>query len=320
MIGEFGYIFYSEDRGETLDPGRDPRRRAHGADPASRTTSSRSGRTIRNASPSSPKQIENQTHLNVLVDPFVSERELAEFGDPEDPYALFDIISARIDETKAVLEEAGILSDRLRMPNKPPWDYEDFLDDDPTFLERYFEGRKAEQPMIRVSVIQNPYLFTVFFKDAENGPDLRPRRGDPAQPRRRPHLALRERGPQAGALLRGGGGRARHRRRREGAGAHLHRRREDVGAAPARELPRRSSPSCATWASSTSSGSASSSVSRAWCCAAGTAGRTGPRCSRPGADEWSSGAYRLSRRQAPSGREPPLLLALRAARRGGSFR
>ncbi len=68
-----------------------------------------------------------------------------------------------------MLEEAGILSDRLRMPNKPPWDYEDFLEDDASFLDRYFEGRVAEQPMIKVTVIQNPYLFTVFFKDENVG-------------------------------------------------------------------------------------------------------------------------------------------------------
>jgi len=114
-------------------------------------------------------KIEDQSHLNVLIDVFVSEAELAEFGNPEDPYALFDLISARIDETKGLLEEYGIMLDRLRMPNKPPWDYEDFLIDDPTFLERYFESRRAEQPTIKVSVIQNPYLFTIFFKDPKRG-------------------------------------------------------------------------------------------------------------------------------------------------------
>jgi photosystem II stability/assembly factor-like uncharacterized protein len=57
----------------------------------------------------------------------------------------------------------------MRMPNKPPWDYEDFLADDPTFLDRYFADRVAEQPMIRVSVIQNPYLFTIRFADTDNG-------------------------------------------------------------------------------------------------------------------------------------------------------
>ena len=105
----------------------------------------------------------------MLIDVFVSEKELAELGNEEDPYALFDLISARIDETKSVLEGAGILQDRMRMPNKPPWDFEDFVEHDPTFLKRYFQGRMAEEPTIKVAVIQNPYLFTVNFQDADRG-------------------------------------------------------------------------------------------------------------------------------------------------------
>lgn len=168
LIGEFGYIFYSSDRGQTWERGEilgevrmDPIYLPYNVIALQEEDKERLRAFAR--------EIENEAHLNVLIDVFVSERELADFGDPEDPFALFDIISARIDETKAVLEEAGILSDRMRMPNKPPWDYEDFVADDPTFLVRYFEGRKAEQPTIRVSVIQNPYLFTVFFDDEDNG-------------------------------------------------------------------------------------------------------------------------------------------------------
>lgn len=168
LIGEFGYIFYSEDRGASWIRGEimgDVRM----DDITLGYNTIEVPISDRKALAAFAKRIEYESHLNVLIDPYVSEQELRDFGDPEDPFALFDIISARIDETKAVLEEAGILSDRMRMPNKPPWDYEDFIADDPTFLDRYFAGRLAETPKIRVSVIQNPYLFTVRFKDPENG-------------------------------------------------------------------------------------------------------------------------------------------------------
>jgi photosystem II stability/assembly factor-like uncharacterized protein len=168
LIGEFGYIFYSEDRGASWTRGEilgdvrmDDIVLEYNAIEVPAADHERLDEFA--------KKIEYESHLNVLIDPFVTARELRDFADPEDPYALFDIISARIDETKSVLEDAGILSDRMRMPNKPPWDYEDFIADDPTFLDRYFEGRRSEQPKIRVSVIQNPYLFTVRFKDAKNG-------------------------------------------------------------------------------------------------------------------------------------------------------
>ncbi|MBW2360346.1 MAG: hypothetical protein JRG84_05535 [Deltaproteobacteria bacterium] len=168
IIGEFGYIFRSEDLGQTWERGEvvgdvfmnpitlpynvinfDAEAKAELAEFAA--------------------QIEDETHLNVLIDVFVSGKELANLGDEEDPYALFDLISARIDETKSVLEEAGILQDRMRMPNKPPWDFEDFVEHDPTFLRRYFDGRVAAEPIIKVAVIQNPYLFTVNFQDESEG-------------------------------------------------------------------------------------------------------------------------------------------------------
>jgi photosystem II stability/assembly factor-like uncharacterized protein len=168
IIGEFGYIFRSEDLGATWERGEivgdvfmDPITLPYNVITLADADKQR---LVEFA-----KKIEDQNHLNVLIDAFVSEQELREFGDPRDPYALFDVISARLDETKGVIEDAGILSDRLRMPNKPPWDYEDFLEDDPTFLDRYFQSRLAEQPTIKISVIQNPYLFTIFFRDAEHG-------------------------------------------------------------------------------------------------------------------------------------------------------
>ncbi len=168
IIGEFGYIFRSDDHGETWTRGEivgdvfmEPMQLPYNKIAIGDGDRARLEEFAR--------KIEDQSHLNVLIDVMVSDRELAEFGNPEDPYALFDLISARIDETKGLLEEYGIMLDRMRMPNKPPWDYEDFLDDDPTFLDRYFESRRADQPMIKVSVIQNPYLFSLYFKDADRG-------------------------------------------------------------------------------------------------------------------------------------------------------
>jgi photosystem II stability/assembly factor-like uncharacterized protein len=69
----------------------------------------------------------------------------------------------------AVLEDAGLLSDRIRKRAAPPWDYEDFLEDDPDFLKRYLADRKAEKPGVLVSVSQNPYLFTVRFANDQDG-------------------------------------------------------------------------------------------------------------------------------------------------------
>jgi hypothetical protein len=173
LIGEFGYIFYSDDRGTTWQRGEilgdvrmDPIILKHdqldlGDEDRARLTEF-------------AKRIEDEQHLNVLIDVLVDDKEIARYYDKanQDPEDLFDIISARLDETKGVIEEAGLMSDRLRMYNKPPWDYEDFLEHDETFLERYVEGRRSPEagpPMVKVSVIQNPFLFTVRFGDAQQG-------------------------------------------------------------------------------------------------------------------------------------------------------
>ena len=168
IIGEFGYIFISQDSGQTWQRGEimgdvrvDPimldfdQLELKDADVERLTAFA--------------KQIEDQTHLNVLIDPFVSNEEIARYYDGENPEDLFDIISARLDETKGVLEETGLMTDRLRMYNKPPWDYADFMEHDSTFLDRYIEGRRADQAMLKVSVIQNPFLFTIRFSDSQHG-------------------------------------------------------------------------------------------------------------------------------------------------------
>jgi len=168
LVGEFGYIFWSEDRGATWNRGEilgsvrlDPIEFEYNAIEIGDEDKQRLAEFA--------AQIVDSAHLNVLVEPYASAKEIANLGGKDDPSALFDVLSARLDEARSVLEDAGVLSDRLRMPNKPPWDFEDFLDDDPTFLDRYLEGRKAETPHVKISVIQNPYLFTVRFRDEDNG-------------------------------------------------------------------------------------------------------------------------------------------------------
>jgi photosystem II stability/assembly factor-like uncharacterized protein len=115
------------------------------------------------------KRIEPETHLNVEIEPRANEKEITNFIKGTDPTPLFEILDARISAVRSVFEDAGILSDRIRVRGTPPWDYEDFQKDDPGFLRRYLDGRKAAQPGVDVRVAQNPYLFTVRFVDEQHG-------------------------------------------------------------------------------------------------------------------------------------------------------
>ena len=168
IIGEFGYIFISEDSGETWKRGEILGEVRMDPIPLDFDQLDLKDEDIERLT-AFAKQIEDETHLNVLIDPFVSNEEIDRYFDGDDPEDLFDVISARLDETKGVLEEVGLMSDRMRMYNKPPWDYADFMEHDDTFLDRYIEGRRADAASLKVSVIQNPFLFTVRFSDPQNG-------------------------------------------------------------------------------------------------------------------------------------------------------
>jgi photosystem II stability/assembly factor-like uncharacterized protein len=168
LIGEFGYLYWSDDDGDTWNKSTiegsvemEPIYVAYNKISIPEADQERLAEFA--------KAIADEAHLNVAIESFASPEEVREFGDPDDPFELFEILEARSAEARTVLEESGILSDRLRMRGQPPWDYEDFLEDDPLFLQRYLDKQTKERPQVRVRVIQNPYLFTIRFWNDQEG-------------------------------------------------------------------------------------------------------------------------------------------------------
>jgi photosystem II stability/assembly factor-like uncharacterized protein len=168
LIGEFGYLFYSDDAGRTWQKSS-----IEGSAELPKLDMPYNVLELAEAEKEKlrdfGREVGTQEHLNVAVEAFASEREIREFGKESDPTELFEILDARAQEARTVLEDAGVSPDRLRMRGQPPWDYEDFLEDDPEFLERYLDSRRSEKPGVKVSVLQNPYLFTVRFEDENFG-------------------------------------------------------------------------------------------------------------------------------------------------------
>jgi photosystem II stability/assembly factor-like uncharacterized protein len=168
IIGEFAYLFRTENGGETWEKGEilsgmqvDPIQFGYNEVAISESDFA----AVREFA----AQIADQQHLNVAIEPRASAREIRNLGKADDPFPLFDMLEARTQEIVAAVEDAGINTDRLRRRGAPPWDYEDFLEDDPEFLNRYLEGRKADGPRVEVAIAQNPYLFTVRFADESEG-------------------------------------------------------------------------------------------------------------------------------------------------------
>jgi photosystem II stability/assembly factor-like uncharacterized protein len=174
MIGEFGYIFRTETGGvdaegaSTWEPGRivgslsfDPIVLAYNE---IEITQEDHERVIEFAN-----SVLDAEHLNLAIEPRASAREIAAFGGSDDPFPLFEILEARTQSVQAAIEETGILTDRIRRRGAPPWDYEDFVVEDPEFLDRYMETRQTDQPVVELKISQNPFLFTIRFSDPEQG-------------------------------------------------------------------------------------------------------------------------------------------------------
>ncbi len=168
LIGEFGYLFYSEDAGETWLPSGIEGSTVLPLVPVAYNT-------LEVPEDAKPALIEfahgiiEDLHLNVAIEPFASAEEIRVFGKAEDPTELFEILEARMQDIRTVIEDAGVDGSRIRLRGQPPWDFEDYLDDDPEFLERYLDSRLAETGGMQVRVIQNPILFTVRFRDDLHG-------------------------------------------------------------------------------------------------------------------------------------------------------
>jgi photosystem II stability/assembly factor-like uncharacterized protein len=168
LIGEFGYIFYSEDEGKTWQKSNIEGSRE--IDPI------RFGFNEVDFDASYIPELDSfvatlvdEGHLNVAVEGVANADEIQRFGRDGDPFDFFETLEARMQEVRTVLEDAGLQSERVRLRGQPPWDYEDYLARDPEFLERYYAGRLFEYPGVKVRVVQNPILFTVRFRDEENG-------------------------------------------------------------------------------------------------------------------------------------------------------
>lgn len=168
LIGEFGYIYYSLDRGETW-----LKSRVEGSVEMDPIPIAYNMLEVPDGYMESlavfAQQVKDDSHLNVAVAGLVSADEIRDFGNEADPSELFEILEARAQDARSILEEAGVSSDRVRFRGQPPWDFEDYLEDDPQFLSRYLQGRQSSLGGVRVSVLQNPILFTVRFSDSGHG-------------------------------------------------------------------------------------------------------------------------------------------------------
>ena len=106
----------------------------------------------------------HRTELEWRLEPGIDARELERIGRRRDPDALFELIDARLQEIRSRIEGAGVQADRIVTDGAPPWDYEDYLDDDPEFLERYWTARGSSKPSVGIRIVDHTTLFSLHVQ------------------------------------------------------------------------------------------------------------------------------------------------------------
>ncbi len=76
--------------------------------------------------------------------------EVERISRQRDPAALLEIVEARAQEARSLLEDVGIDATRIEVIGAPPWNYEDSLDEDPELLERYLAERTQAVGGVRI--------------------------------------------------------------------------------------------------------------------------------------------------------------------------
>jgi photosystem II stability/assembly factor-like uncharacterized protein len=102
-----------------------------------------------------------RTRSEWQIEPGISPRELEQIGRRLDPDALLEVVAARLQEVRSMIEEAGIPAHRIVAIGAPAWDYEDYLDDEPDFLARYWRLQSTSKPSVRVRITDDPTLFSL---------------------------------------------------------------------------------------------------------------------------------------------------------------
>lgn len=110
-------------------------------------------------------KLEPRSDVGVEIDPTVSDAELS-IHRPEE---LFDLIASRLDGVRSALEQAGVRADRLRRLHLPPWEYADWIEYDPRYLERYFAQIRGPVAGVALREVREAFLFDVHFSDSEKG-------------------------------------------------------------------------------------------------------------------------------------------------------
>ncbi|HIF95213.1 MAG TPA: hypothetical protein EYQ60_19130 [Myxococcales bacterium] len=111
----------------------------------------------------------HRKNLEWVLEPIIGSLELERMGRPRDATKLFELIAARLEDARAQLEDSSISATRIIVLGDPPWNFDDYLDDEPNFLESYFRERSGEESELRLHLREQRILTSLWMGEAGLG-------------------------------------------------------------------------------------------------------------------------------------------------------
>jgi len=155
MAGEYGHTYWTEDGGETWNHGH-----IAGTVKFEEVVFPAGEKKV-------PKEkweqifaateiLLDKPYLKIEIEGRITAAELKQRGDTF-------LADERADEIQKFLENEGVNQDRIKIKNPTP------LDQEGVDMNAFTQKKIAEQPSLRIEVIETPFLFDVKFKDTQNG-------------------------------------------------------------------------------------------------------------------------------------------------------
>jgi photosystem II stability/assembly factor-like uncharacterized protein len=155
MAGEYGYIFRTDDGGQTWDRGH-IKGTVHFDDIVFPAGEKKVPKENWDKIFAAAEVLADKAYLKIQIEGMLTADELKKTGDT----ALAD---ARADEIQKFLENEGINQDRIKIKNATP------LDQEGVDMKAFAQTKLTAQPSVRVEVVETPFLFDVKFKDPDHG-------------------------------------------------------------------------------------------------------------------------------------------------------
>jgi len=155
MVGEYGYIFRTEDGGQTWDRGH-IKGTVHFDDIAFPKGEKKVPKDHWDQIFKAAEVLAERAYLKVEIEGFLTADELRARKDTQ-------LADDRADEIQKFLENEGINQDRIKIKHQTP------LDQEGVDMKAFALTKLAPEPIVKIEVIETPFLFDVKFKDTDHG-------------------------------------------------------------------------------------------------------------------------------------------------------